>query len=645
MNIQKVKKLKADITYLKANRGIVAVDEENRVYFFDENEKFVKGFNFKLPKHKKEENSVDVSYDNRYVLIAIPSKGLYLFDLKLKKKQQFNWHKGDVTCCKFFDGGYFGSGGVDGHIYLYALDLRKRVASLPKHKDFVMDLEFISSKDTLVAGGYDNSVIFVDVSSFKRHIRYPHLKPTKKVMFNNYLVTTSTFSDIIKWIEYDDVDRFKLYKEFRDFEIVDNILVIGVEGKIVLYDLEKEVLLNEEFLKVDVEKISVYKNWLYFSFEDTIFKVNLLEDEDKLISLIAMENYKEVYELVLKNPFLKKTKAYEELEEIYKEKIKEAIKYFEALEDDMALNILRPFLEVPSLKFKIEKIINDFKNFAKFKLAYEKKNYALLYQLAYMYPNLQKTKIFELVEKEWEKRVDLAFKYAIKGRIEDAKEVLKPFMGVAKKIPLIKKILQEAGKYKLLKEKLVKRDFKGFCALIKENPEFKDTKEYRILMEYAENLYKKALELLKKEDFKRVVKIIHTLKDIEKFKDKALELEEKLKIVLEFIRAFKSDKNKAFELVEKYPFLRELSVFREYESIWKDKLKLAQRKAFEGKLKEALDELKEYKGIEAKKARISSMIKSAYLEYVNSLKGDKKQEAIEKYKKKFGEDEEIKKLS
>ena len=162
--------------------------------------------------------------------------------------------------------------------------------------------------------------------------------------------------------------------------------------------------------------------------------------------------------------------------------------------------------EYNAKKEEVLKIVEHFDNFIKFKNAYENKNYALLYQLADMYELLKNTKYYKLVEKEWESIFEKAKNEAINGNVNRAKELLKNFLPVSQKKALINTLLQEAELFKLLKEKIAKKDFKGFFAIIKTHPELKDTKEYKTVIEYANKLYLKAGETLEKENFDAVLK-------------------------------------------------------------------------------------------------------------------------------------------
>ena len=641
MNIKKIKEYKSAVSYFKINNnGLVVVDEENRIYVYDNEFKLKNGFKIKLPKNKVNENTIDVSDDFKYLLLSVPKYPLSLWDIENKKLlQKYEWHQGDVLSVKIKDD-YFLSGGMDGKIFLYSVPLKKMVSRIAKYKDFISALDM--DDEEVFAGSFDSAVIFADLSSLSMRIRKLHLHKVIKIINEKFLVSSSEKSDLIKWdrLNRSLKDKLTLYLEIRDFCIYENYLFVLIKNRVVLYDLQNEILINDNFYQIEGSKISVFNDCMFIAEANVLYKINLI-DENELLEAIIDKDYKSAYEIVINNPFLKKSKAYEKLKILYKLTIKKALKYYEIDEKTKAYELLKPFMNVLSKKEEILKIIEHFDNFIKFKKAYENKNYALLYQLADMYELLKNTKYYKLVEREWESVFEKAKNEAINGNVNRAKELLKNFLPVSQKKALINTLLQQAELFKLLKEKIAKKDFKGFFAIIKTHPELKDTKEYKTVMEYANKLYLKAKEALEKENFDVVLRVCEILEDIDGFELKAKELREKTKIILEFLRVFNEDKNKAFEMIEKYPFLKDLSVYKIYQEKWRKKLQKAEDMAFHGKIKEALNTLKEYENIKSKKPRIKNMLKSAYLNYI---KQSKDKNAIEKYIATFGSDEEIEKL-
>jgi len=639
MQIKTIKKVKNDISYIKISSSFQAiVDVDNIVYKY-KNFKLINAFKIKLTKNKIFENTVKISDDFKYLLIATPSKPLTLWDIDSKKLlSKFDWHRGDVLSVAFGED-YFLSGGIDGKIFLYSFDLLKMVTRVARYKDFISDLEM--DNQTVYAGSYDKSVLFIDTDSLIKIPRALHIDKVMKISLKNTLFSASKKSEVINWdiLKKDKQDKVIFYKEFRDFCIGENYAFVLYEKGVGLYDLDNQVIINEKFVEIEAQKIAYLNDKLYLAQHNELLEVTLV-DESELIDDVLNENYKDAYEKVLNNPFLKKTEAYEKLEKIYKLTLKKAIKHYEAGAKTLALEELKPFMSVSVKREEIAKFMRDFENFLKFKKAYENKNYALLYDIAHKYPLLKNTKIFKIVEMQWQEAFEKAKKYASEGLINQTKEILKDFIAVSEKYKLIDVLLKKAEIFRLLSEKLAKKDYRGFYDLIKDHPQLKDSKEYKELIKYAQDLYQKAQKALKEENFRAVAVYLNELEEIEEFRDKAKELNQKLQIYLRFLKLFSENKNEAFKLFEEYPFLKELSVYKIYEEKWQKKLKQAEKLAFNGKIKDSLQTLKEYREIDKKKNRIKNMIKSAYLNHIAQKRNSK---IIDLYIKNFGNDEELKK--
>jgi len=605
----KFQSIKANVSTLFVNDGILyIVDEKNRLLKFDTNLHFIKGYKLNFNPNKPDENGVKFSKNARFLAIA-SNKELGIWDIAKRKFLKKFVFERDLLSVGFFNQDYLACGGIDGRIHLINLNILEIVATLPRHRDFISDIEFID-EDYLVFGSFDKCVGFINVGSFNKKERYLHIRKVKKVKKDTFLVSADELSDIINWdiFKHTSKDRVDFYRNFRDLWIDENILIISTTKKIMLYDLENEVILNENFIEMDeLDKVCVFENKLIIStIGGGLYYRDLFEEEGEMIDALLKEDFKKAYELVDKNPFLKRSKAYERLKKLEESIIKKALILFEESEFE-AIKLLQPLLKVPFKQQEIQKLINDYKNLIKFKNAVMNKNYSLAYFLANRYENLKKSKYYEILENEWKRAYERAYEYIIKGEYEKAKEVLKDFNAVEEKRMYIELLFKKIELLKLLREKIAKRDFLGVNELIEAHPELKDSIEYQNLLKYAKNLYEFAQKFLEEEKFDKVKKIINVLKYIPEYKDKAIKLANKLEIILRFLNLIAENRiNEAFEMAENYEFLRKLKSYKEIRDKFYSKMKEAEKEYFKNK-ENAKNMLNKYLQMSTKKARIDSL--------------------------------------
>ncbi len=584
-------KINAKVSYFFVNDTyFIVIDETNKIFYFDSALKFINGIKLKLPSNKPDENSVKISKNAKILLIAVKNF-LYLFDFEHKKLIKSFQNNCDILSVGISeDEKYFALGDINGDVKIYSLKLKKYLFSLPKHKDFITDILFDKEKNFLIAATFDKAVVFYNLITFNKKEKYLHTEAVKKISENNFLVSMDKNSYGINWdktfFEYQDI--IKIYENFKDFYIDGEYLLIATDKKILIYNLEKAEMENDDFLNlVGIEKITVFKNYLIVSTEKgELFYRNLFEEEVEFLDFVLKEDFQKAYELIEKNPFLKRSRGYEKLNKIINLIIKKAMKLFET-DEAAALNILDKLLIVPQLRNRVEKFINDYKHLKKFLFALKEKNFSLAYNLAEHYPLLKKTKYYKFLEKAWEVAYKKAKEAALNGEIEKARSLLEPFLGVGEKISLIKTVLEKSEIFKLINEKIANRDFKGFFDLAKEHPEIKNTEEYISVLNYAKKLYNLALKYINEENFEKAKETALILKDFEDYEDKAKEFLKKIENSIQFLAYLRENPKKAFEMTDLYPYLKNLKEYREFLSKYNKTVEKAEELIHRGNIKEA----------------------------------------------------------
>jgi hypothetical protein len=670
IKILNVKKAVSKIKYIGDGK-VCIIDENNTVRIYDvESFKLIDGFKIKLAKNNPQENGVDVSDKGKYIAISIRNKHkTTIWSLKEKKLlYTLGWHKGDILSVEFDkEEKYVMTGGEDGRAYIWSMATGKMVSSLPPHADYITAVAF--SKNCLwgATGSYDKSVTITNISSMDISYRKKvHRGAVTVLRFMNRqrLVSGDKTGELVVW----NYAKGKIEK--RLVPMVDKVLdvtfnadesfmfaVCNTSKKVSLYSMSDYELISDEFIKIlelpsRIEYIPELDYLVIGTFDGGVYFYYLYEDEKKLAEMIEKNEYESAYRLVTQNPFLKNTKTFESLEEKWNKLLALAQKKFEKGETDLAKQILSPFLKIPSKRSLVQSLFNDFSEFEKFKKAVMNLKYPLAYSLVTKYPYLKNTVYYKKMEDDWRKVFNKAKELIFqKGREDEVRELLKPFRGVTEKTPFIQSLFNEKQLYQMLTQKLLRKEFSDFFSMINRFPFLSDSEEYHKAIKYGENLIKKAKELLKEGEYKKVVNIADILEEFPMFKEETQDLKEKAKTLLEFHRILATnDLNLVEKFVKAHPFLEDTEDYRALEREWRDKVEESEFYAAKGDVKTILEELRDYMDVSDKRIKIGQLVKSAYLQQIISLlakaaKGKNVskyfEKAVKNYIRIFGFDMEI----
>ncbi|WP_457564167.1 hypothetical protein, partial [Caminibacter sp.] len=379
----------------------------------------------------------------------------------------------------------------------------------------------------------------------------------------------------------------------------------------------------------------------------SIYIFDIYSDEKKLKEAVDTKKFDKVYELIKENPFLKRTKAFKEMDEIWNKSVSTAYRLMEKGEYDKAKQILTPFLSVPQKRSIIQNILKDFAEFEKFKQAVLKRKYPLAYSLAAMYPAFRDTVYYKKMEDDWKKVFNKAKELIkIRGKEDEIRKLFMPFRGVSSKTPLIQALFNDKQLYELLRNYLLSKKFDKFFELVERNPFLYETSEYEQAMKFGEKLEKEIKRLLNETKFKEAMNYAQILELFPKYKEKAKEYKKEAEILSMFLNAIA---NKEYDLIEKltyeYPFLMENEDYKEMKNKISQKFKLAEKEAMEGNIAKLREILGDLNNSLIYKHKIENIIKSAYLNQLMDLlvKKDeaKLQKGIENYIAFFGLDNEI----
>jgi len=665
----KIFTIKKAISKIKAisDDTIAVVDEKNTVRFFDLNElKLNGGFKINIPTNRVFANNVDISNNGEYLGLTIPKKNkAAIWDLKSKKLlHSVGWHKGEIESVAFDNKDrYFATGGTDGRTHLWNIETGKMVGSLAPHSDYVTAINFSQNSVWCATGSYDKSIAITNISSMQFAYKMKiHTSMVTKIKFlQNFLMVSGDKDGNLVISNYSKGKVHQRLPKLPDvvvdfvFDGYEKYMFASTKNKnLYLYDLTTYEIVTDHFIDT-TSRITCLEfiddlMYLIVGTEDGILYIyDILSDEKELEQFIEKKEYANAYELIAKNPLLKDSLSYTHLENIWNNTINKAQQLLEQGQKEIAEQILKPFIAIPSKRMFIQSLFKDFSEFEKFKTLVTKKKYPLAYSLVNQHPTFKQTKYYKHMENEWKKTFATARQLMFdKSKDDYVKQILMPFRGVPEKTPLIQSLANEKGIYKLVKQKLSQKQFKDFFELINRYPFLTDLNEYDQALEFGEKLYKASINALKDGNYSKVLQYTNMLEEFPMYQKEAKELRYKAEVLANFIQLIANKEyDKVYEYVKQEPFLEDTDDYKHLENNWSAKVHQAEKYSAVGDVKHILESLKHYMKIKEKLPKIGELIKAAYLyQILNKLKDkdvdDKTlEQGFKNYIKIFGLDLEI----
>ena len=192
------------------------------------------------------------------------------------------------------------------------------------------------------------------------------------------------------------------------------------------------------------------------------------------------------------------------------------------------------------------------------------KKYALAYDLINKNPFLQVSDAYKLLEKEWNKALDVAHKFLEKGDVESAKEFLKPFMDVPVKRVIIQNLLKDFKEFDRFKQAVTQQKYPLAYSLANQYPSFKDTIYYKKMEENWKKIFEAAkVAVLKENNIEKAREIFKPFRGVSQKTPliQSLFTERQLYNLLRE-KFMKKDFKEFFNLVKKFPFLVETEEYK-----------------------------------------------------------------------------------
>ncbi|WP_353662288.1 hypothetical protein [Hydrogenimonas sp. SS33] len=604
-------------------------------------------------------NAADVSHDGRFVAFAVKKEGVAVFSALHKRLvYRFRRHEGDVESVRMGEKrDYLATGGQDGKTFLWSLVTGRMVASLPHHADFVTAIAFSPNGQWIATGGFDRKVLVTNISSLSQSFRLRgHGGAITALRFigGHRLVAADKSGEIVVWDYFSSkvVKRLrKMLDEVVSFALTPDerfLFAADRSGIVSLYDLENYDMLSLRYLSYarPIRKIaySSVGNYLVVGLEDGEVTFNSpLKESAKMEEAIDRGDFTEAYALAEENPLLRYSDAYLRLEALWNDAYEAAVKDLEEGRVEEAKQVLEPFYGEGAKRLLAQQLIHDYREFGKFRTAVEHRKYQLAYSLAAQYPMLKQNPLYRKMEKEWENLFAKAKNIVLQnGGEEKVRELLKPFLGIPGKSLLIRTLLAEKEVYKLFMKLVAKKDYKSAVELARRYPAIRELEEYKKVERIADAIAQQAQAKLKEGDYAEAARLADRLREFPDKKELAEEIREEANLYASAMRYF-AEKNYAavYRILEQFPRLEETKIVRNLETAWQKVVERGEVYASRGDIAGLKKVFRPFMKIEMKRLKIAALFKQAYIEQIERLPEEQREEAVRRYLDLFGLDDEI----
>jgi hypothetical protein len=630
------------------NSDLVVVDSNTVVRFYNkDNLEVLNGFKVNI-KHQRYKNSV-VSFSsdgNYFATLSADCRESRLYNSNTKKLQaKMGRHQGEVSCVAIdTKNRYMFSCGDDGKTFAVDIKSAKLAFTLPMHIDTVNDIAFTQNGQWVATASYDRkiSIFNLDVMTPRHKIKF-HSAPVMNLLFlskhrllsvdkdSKIIVTNIHTGELITRLDtvHDDVFKITISDDSK-------FLFVGTTlGYVVIYDLDNYKLISRDYIKLSTSVTALTydsksKHLIVGSKSGDILVYDIYYGQDKIKAAYKNQSYEHLEEYLKTNPLLKYTKTYLMIEELWEKIYTKAKLLLEMGDKQKAIKIFQPFKNIPSKNQMMQKLVLDYEDFEKFATTVKQRKFPVAYSLANTNQIYKDSNLYKAMEKEWKKAFRLARKYTLDPRGADkAREILKPYRGVSEKTKLVQDLLTQGEVYKRFRVAIAQKDFRICFELIRQYPFLKEFPEYDSLMAYADTLYIKSQEAIKKDDTHAAIKMLRILVDFNDFKEEAEELMKEVERRQKFFNAIENkDMALAYDLMATSEDLQETPDGKKLQEKWNEDLQKANECAVKGDVACLKEAVKEYMHISSKYMSIATIFAWCYMVQLEDAVKKKEEQSV-----------------
>ena len=649
------------VTKVLQDGSILVVDAKTTVRILKKDTlEIISGFNGKTNHLRYNNKVVDFSNNGKYfATLSADCRESKLYNVKAKKLiAKIDKHHGETTCvgidpkCR-----YMFSCGDDGKVFVVDIKSGKTSFIIPAHADTINDIAFSANSQWIATASYDKKITLYNLSMMGiKHKLKAHSAPVMKVLFLNKhrLLSVDKNSQAIVWDVFSAKVIARLNGIHDDVTQVikssdDKFLFLGTKlGYILVYNLDNYKLVSRKYMKLSTAITSLgfddASQQLIVGGEngDVLF-YPLYKDEVYVEKLVQKRNFEEIGKFIDDNPLLGYTPAYAHIEEVWEKTVAKAKLYLQSGDKETAKKLFHNFKHIPAKNKQIQKVMQEYVDFAKFAKMAKEGKLALAYSIANAHPIYKESKLYKSLETKWKNSFAVAQKCSLNPKEQEkARQILAPYRGVSEKTKFIQEIFVKGNIYKRFKAALIKKDFKILSELVKLHPFLKEFPEYDTIVKYSDTLYIKSRKLIAEDEFIPALKLLKILENFSDFKEESTKMIALIDSKQKFFTALENeDMVTAYTLLDNNLELQETKSGKVLQKQWNNALDKAGSYALRGDVEHLKEVLDLYMKIASKYATIATVFGRCYaVEIEKAIVSEKEriiiENGIKSYIKYFG---------
>ncbi|WP_295053714.1 WD40 repeat domain-containing protein [Sulfuricurvum sp.] len=647
--------------------NVALVSQDNTIYTYDlSSGESTKLFHLNIP----ENNTLYCAFDphhNRLLFGSDKTYTLNLIDLKQKKVlNQFDLDQQIPTIISFSPDGLYCVCGTDqGRVLLWRCDsstLLARLHSFPEYTssytkpktNYVSALTFEGM--TLSTTGYGGSIVVTDYRTQKFMKRYTpgYLKNTALLIYNHSLIIGNQEGTLIKIDQNGGVPNQRLGTTHKNIRY---LLQVGPKPYIIVAsDLPYVTLINGDTFKVIQERyleldtplsaLCLIDDYLLAANQNKEFLRFDLQPFAELEALINAKEYAEAYLYCANEPLLLQSDLYRVLESIYAEHLKKAKEYLNQKLIADAKLVLEPFKAEKTKE--ITEVFQIYSFIDRFTALFEQKKLAAFYGHAEQYPLLQETPIYQQAEKLWAEKFTKAQKLMFLNKEKEIQEELHIFNTVSSKRPFILLLLQNSAILKNYSKAIQTKNYYLLRNLTVSFPLLRKFPSYINFIKESGEIAGAITQALNERSFEQAQLLLEELKAVVQYESEYLQLKKLYALSKNLHRALTHDHlRSAYRLIDNHPELLMLSWGEELNTLWNEKLSLAEQYAIKGDVPSIKKEFVDLFDLPSRHGRLGDILRTAYhvqLKKLLKIDSENFSSGVVAYCDLFGIDTELRNL-